>query len=252
MSIQQTPLADTIPAPFKDEFEQKRIAHTSFGAGPGCMAGVHAGYRPGLTLAMGLQWIEHYRSVFRRACLVTPQGDRMWFTREGFERIERPTEPDMKPPTPGLEVDRATAARLGVDLTSIPSQTIRAYKNTEFRVFSEPNFQLIIGKQNPNIPVYDDSLVGVAFITAFNQLGEVLSYEQNQRLHESLCSTVHESGYHFKEGEGADPSEEWAPEKSLYIEGIPLTTAIQIGNQYRQNAIVWAGADQKPRLVLLR
>ena len=252
MSYQQTPLGHTIPSSFKNEFDQKRIAHTSFGAGPGCMVGVHAGYSPELTLSMGLQWIEHYRSVFRRACLVTPQGDRMWFTREGFERIERAKEPNKKPPTPGLEVDRPTAARLGVDETSIPSQTIRAYKNTEFRVFSDPRLKLTIGKQNPNISRYQDDLVGVAFITAFNPLGEALSDEQNERLHESLCSSVRESAYQFKEGEGADPTSEWASEKSLYIEGIGLSAAIQIGNQYRQNAIVWVGTDQLPRLVLLR
>jgi len=176
----------------------------------------------------------------------------MWFTREGFERIERAKEPNKKPPTPGLEVDRPTAARLGIEETSIPSQTIRAYKNTEFRVFSDPRLKLTIGKQNPNISRYQDDLVGVAFITAFNPLGEALSDEQNERLHESLCSSVRESAYQFKEGEGADPTSEWASEKSLYIEGIGLSAAIQIGNQYRQNAIVWVGTDQLPRLVLLR
>jgi len=252
MSYQQTPLDHTIPSSFKDEFDQKRIAHTSFGAGPGCMVGVHAGYSPELTLAMGLQWIEHYRSVFRRACLVTPQGDRMWFTREGFERIERPTDPNTKPPTPGLVVNRSTAARLGADLTSIPSQTIRAYETTEYRVFSDLGLKMNIGKHNPNIPRYQDDLLGVAFITAFNPLGEALSDEQNERLHESLCTSVRESDYQFKEGEGGDPTGEWASEKSLYIEGIGLSAAIQIGNQYRQNAIVWVGTDQLPRLVLLR
>ena len=252
MSNKLTSLVDTIPSPLKGEFEEKGIAHTSFGAGPGGMVGIHASYCPSLTLIMGLQWLEHYRNIFRSGCLVTPDGDRMWFRRNGFDRIERPTKPNTQPPKPELEVDSNTAARLGVNLSSIPPVTISAYTNTEFNVYSHPALQQIVGKQNINLPIYDDTLAGVAFISAFNPYGQVLSDEQNQKLHESLCSSVQEQGYLFKEGEGADPTGEWKPEKSIYIEEISLTNAIQLGKNHHQNAIVWAGADQIPRLVLLR
>lgn len=54
------------------------------------------------------------------------------------------------------------------------------------------------------------------------------------------------------EGEGRDPSEAWAGEKSFLALGLDLETSQVLGRKFGQNAIVWAGADAIPRLILLR
>jgi len=70
-------LMETIPSVYRDEFDADRIAHVSFGAGPGGMCGEQAAFKPGLRLKDALEWIEHYRHVFRAACIVSAQGKHM-------------------------------------------------------------------------------------------------------------------------------------------------------------------------------
>jgi len=54
------------------------------------------------------------------------------------------------------------------------------------------------------------------------------------------------------EGEGVGPDQAWPAEKSLFVFGVDLETARMPGVRYRQNAVVWAGEDAIPKLVLLR
>lgn len=53
-------------------------------------------------------------------------------------------------------------------------------------------------------------------------------------------------------GESHDPSGAWPEEKSFLALGLDLETSQVLGREFGQNAIVWAGADAIPRLILLR
>lgn len=53
-------------------------------------------------------------------------------------------------------------------------------------------------------------------------------------------------------GESRDPSGAWPEEKSFLALGLDLETSQVLGREFGQNAIVWAGADAIPRLILLR
>ncbi len=53
------------------------------------------------------------------------------------------------------------------------------------------------------------------------------------------------------EGMGIDPSGKWPAEKSFLALGLDLETSRALGREFGQNAIVWAGADAIPRLILL-
>ena len=59
-------------------------------------------------------------------------------------------------------------------------------------------------------------------------------------------------GHAFIEGEGADATGEWAAERSVFAYGMDKASACVLGRQFRQDAIVWVGADAVPQLVLLR
>ena len=54
------------------------------------------------------------------------------------------------------------------------------------------------------------------------------------------------------EGAGADPTGAWPPENSYFALGADLDAARAIGLRYRQDAVVWAGLDAVPQLILLR
>lgn len=54
------------------------------------------------------------------------------------------------------------------------------------------------------------------------------------------------------EGEGLDSSGKWPAEKSFLALGLDLETSSALGREFGQNAIVWAGVDAIPRLILLR
>lgn len=93
-----------------------------------------------------------------------------------------------------------------------------------------------------------------AFITACNPYGAKESPEANMRacaaLRDRLDRYVAQPDQ-IIEGMGIDPSEEWPAERSFLALGLDLETSRALGREFGQNAIVWAGADAIPKLILL-
>ena len=253
---QSSPLIDSIPQRLREELAIQEISHVSFGAGPGGMVGEQAGFIPPVSLELAMCWIEHYRSVFQRACLMDSAHNRHWFSRMAYDRTDMATSENQAPPAAYLEVaveSRADQAKENASQNSAVHPTlVQAYASTEFRVFSLTPWALRVGEANTRLPQYADPLMGSAFITAYNPFSQPLSDSENEQRHLSLLNPLQEKGYQFLEGEGGDVDGEWPPERSVYIEGIDLITASILGKQYGQNAIVWAGWDTVPRLVVLR
>ena len=71
-----------------------------------------------------------------------------------------------------------------------------------------------------------------------------------ERLRDEILSLELRPGQ-LIEGIGIDPSGEWPAEKSFLALGLDLETSRALGREFGQNAIVWAGADAIPRLILL-
>ncbi|MDA1327189.1 MAG: DUF3293 domain-containing protein [Proteobacteria bacterium] len=90
------------------------------------------------------------------------------------------------------------------------------------------------------------------FITAFNPLGQAQSDETNEIVHSRLGTELKASAIDVIEGAGADPTGAWPEEKSFFALGVDLEAARDLGIRYKQDAIVWAGADAIAQLVLLR
>ena len=55
-----------------------------------------------------------------------------------------------------------------------------------------------------------------------------------------------------KGGVGEDPDRQWNGEDSVLVPAMGLAEAMLIADSYRQNALVWAGADARAQLILLR
>jgi hypothetical protein len=92
------------------------------------------------------------------------------------------------------------------------------------------------------------------FITACNPLGVALRDADNAVATAALCADVRMTGLVLLPGvcrEG-DRASGWPGEESVAVFGITRDAACELGQRYQQNAIVWAGADAVPELVLLR
>jgi hypothetical protein len=50
----------------------------------------------------------------------------------------------------------------------------------------------------------------------------------------------------------ADPNGDWLQERSYFALGLDQSAAFELGAKFHQDAVVWAGPDAIPRLLLLR
>lgn len=129
-----------------------------------------------------------------------------------------------------------------------------AYSATHFVVVDvHAPFILRIGQASkPLAELYAQFGVDcAAFITAYNPYSETATDEQNEAKQSELLQDLSNMGLVCINGQGEDPDGEWPSEASVLVLGISKGDAELIGMKYRQNAIVWMGADCVPELVFL-
>ena len=139
--------------------------------------------------------------------------------------------------------------------TEIPPELVEAYGATLFRCGDGSDaFVLRIGAYSaPLADLYVSADVSsAAFLTAFNPRSETQSADANATAHARLGAELAAAGYRLVEGAGEDSAGLWPAERSYLVLGIELEAAREAGRRNGQNAIVWAGADAVPELVLLR
>lgn len=139
--------------------------------------------------------------------------------------------------------------------TEIPVDKIEAYLDTHYRVGVRPDaFVLRVGQHSPTLASRYAAIGSdcALFITAFNPLGQKQDDAANEAAHARLGEQLRAASDHVIEGEGADPAENWPPEKSYLAFGIDADTARELGRHFQQDAVVWIGNDAIPQLLLLR
>ncbi len=139
--------------------------------------------------------------------------------------------------------------------SEIPEELIEAYRSTLFKCGDGPDaFVLTVGVLSPPLAALCRS-AGVscaAHVTAFNPGSETQSADVNEAAHKRLGAELAAAGYRVVEGAGEAPEGRWPAEPSYLVLGMDLEAARELGRRYGQNAIVWAGADAVPELLLLR
>ena len=138
--------------------------------------------------------------------------------------------------------------------TDLPEVLINAYKSTNFKVHSDPEFILKIGEFSSGLEnlFRAVNLSTGCFITACNPQSVELSDAENKSSQDALYKELKRAGHHIVNGLGSDPSGEWDGEPSFLVLGISLLEAKTVGKKYRQNAIVWCDEKCIPDLVFLR
>lgn len=138
--------------------------------------------------------------------------------------------------------------------TAIPSELLEAYRATKFRVFAQTSFDLSVDdKSEPLLELFKlHDRHSAAFLTAWNPGSRPTSEEENRRAAARMEAELTRRNLPWIAGIGVDPSGEWPGEESVLVLGIDRETAIAVGYQFEQNAIVWADADGIPRLIVLQ
>ena len=142
-----------------------------------------------------------------------------------------------------------------LELTHIPPEKIAAYNATHYKVgLGQDGFILRIGEPSAGLRArYDAYAISCAvFITAFNPYGQDQCDNANDAAQALLQAALMDLTALVTEGAGADPTGAWPPEKSFLALGIDEDTAAQLGRTFHQDAVVWAGSDAVPKLLLLR
>lgn len=130
----------------------------------------------------------------------------------------------------------------------IPEVMHEAFMSTSFIILKNNVFPVdeilkigYINKLNPNIKSW-------AFITAWNPLPTILSYEENIARNGSLLSDLDKEGYICHSGKGVSADGEWE-EESFFIENISKVTALKFAIKYGQLAFVYGEANCIAELV---
>jgi len=135
----------------------------------------------------------------------------------------------------------------------VPSDTIDAYLGTQYRIHGDTPFVLRIGQRSEELATLfqERDVSSAAVLTAWNPYSEFKTKAENEVEQGNLISALDRLALPHHPGHGADPTGEWPPEPSQLVLGVDLEVAIDLGNQFRQNGIVWIGTDVIPTLILL-
>lgn len=139
-------------------------------------------------------------------------------------------------------------------MTEIPHELILAYKKTDFRVLEPQAFTLWVGQHSAELQsLYVELGVNCAgYLTAWNPFSKEASELENENAQQQLLRQLSLEGFPALNALGIDPSGDWPGEESVFVPGLSLDRAKLLGSKFGQNAIVWAGSDAVPQLVLLR
>jgi len=131
---------------------------------------------------------------------------------------------------------------------------VQAYRETEYHVCSVPAFVLHVDRESDALRALlaEHRVQGCAFLTAFNPRSEALSEADNKARQRQLLSELEHRGLVSVPGVGRHPHNGWPEEASVLVLGVTLDQAREFGIRFDQNAVLWAGIDAVPRLILLR
>jgi hypothetical protein len=127
-----------------------------------------------------------------------------------------------------------------------------AYRNSSYIVFAERgSIVLRVGEPASELDeiLKENKAREWAFVTAYNPRSMNLPDDDNKVRQASLEKRVLQYGYKVLKGEGAGDSDDWSPEPSLLIIGIPKAQAEELGRLFEQNAVLVGTVGRAPELL---
>ena len=129
----------------------------------------------------------------------------------------------------------------------------QAFLETHYHVHDEPPFFLQIGKTSEALLACHarHQVTCSTFITAWNPLSQMQTDAVNAQRHQDLVTEGERRSLSFLPGVGQHPANHWAGEGSLLVLGLSLEAAKVLGQRFEQHALVWAGEDCVPKLIMI-
>lgn len=140
--------------------------------------------------------------------------------------------------------------------SNIGQGLIQAYLDTEYRVYLPDNQTIILSIGMENVPLkrlHQQYAVSCsAFLTAWNPFSHETDDSTNNQRQSQLTEAANLAGFDILPAVGIHKNQDQGGEESLLSLGMSLADAIECGQTWEQNAIVWIGSDTIPKLVLLK
>ncbi len=139
--------------------------------------------------------------------------------------------------------------------SKIASELIQAYHDAIYRVATlDEALQLRVDRRSSELAALYEiyGCKSACFITACNPLSQLRSTQLNREANARLRVELERVARAIFDSDGSDPDGEGPREPGFLALGIDEAQAAGLGNSYEQNAVLWAGADAIPRLMLLR
>ncbi len=126
-----------------------------------------------------------------------------------------------------------------------------AYRATDYRVLTTPPLVLAVDRTSVGLACLfkTHQVSDAVFITAWNPLSQRLDDTVNEVAQAGLEARLKTLTRHVLPGEGRARLGAWLPEPSFLALGIGRSMAVELGREFKQNAVVWSGADACPRLI---
>ena len=152
-----------------------------------------------------------------------------------------------------VETEVSVSSGCGIK-SELSADLIKAYELTDFRVLEPTVFTLRVGQQAPELTkLYAQmGVTSAGYLTAWNPYSAETSDEDNKKVQLRLLRKLSLEGFPTSSAFGVDPAGTWPGEESIFVPGLGLERAKSLGSEFGQNAIVWAGDDAVPKLILLR
>ncbi|RUO73320.1 DUF3293 domain-containing protein [Idiomarina ramblicola] len=132
-------------------------------------------------------------------------------------------------------------------------ELLNHYKNTDYRFrVGTGEVILSIGQKNRHFDRLCERLgcTTGTFITATNPRSQILKKDENESRNvqlETRLKQIDEINYFY--GAGQDRDQQWPPEASFMVLGLSQKTAIDLAQEYQQNALVWIEYQQAAVLI---
>lgn len=129
---------------------------------------------------------------------------------------------------------------------------IQAYKSTNYRVLTEPEFSLKVGDQSATLDdvLRSHGVTSASFITAWNPFSKELELKDNRLRNQALVTRAKALGVVLVEGFGAWPDNPDKGEESYLLAGVSRDDAIALAKEFEQNAIVFVELGNPVELVI--
>jgi hypothetical protein len=139
-------------------------------------------------------------------------------------------------------------------MSPLPADLVEAYRRTEYQV-ADGSYAFTMRIDEPSDSLrtchFAHGVDGSAFVTACNPRSVPGSDVENADAMTRLARELEAGGYFVLHGRGVDPTGAWPGEPSFLVLGITEPDAVALARGYDQHAIVFAGEDATPRLVIL-